>query len=345
MVTALVNHTALSAHSAEMTRDRGTISPERSSACRFVPDHGTGLRGCREVTSLTAVDFAIVGAFLPTDELLPIARAADELGYAALAIADHVVDLAKIATPYPYEADGSRRWSHDTEWPDPWVLVGALSAVTTRLTFFTSIYVAALRSPYQVAKSVGTAAVLSGGRVRLGVGVGWCREEFDLLGQDFATRGRRTDEALELVERLWSEDWVESSGPLYPAPRLTMRPRPTTRVPILVGGMSEVGLRRAAHHDGWIGDVCSTDEAIGYATRLRALRAELGRDGTPTVVAALNDALTVEDFTRAGAGGVTDVMTMPWLYYSGFKATLEEKLDGMQRFARDVIRPLRTRKR
>ena len=283
------------------------------------------------------MDFAIVGAFLPTDELVPIARAADELGYAGFAIADHVVDLETIATPYPYEADGSRRWDHATEWPDPWVLVGALSAVTTRLTFFTSIYVAALRSPYLVAKSVGTAAVLSGGRVRLGVGVGWCREEFDLLGQDFATRGRRTDEALDLVGRLWSDEWVESDGPLYPTPRLTMRPRPEQRVPILVGGMSEVALRRAARHDGWIGDVCSTEDAIRYARRLRELRAELGREGDPAVVVALNDALTRDDFARAEAAGITDVMTMPWLYYHGFQATLEQKIDGMRRFADDVL--------
>jgi probable F420-dependent oxidoreductase len=287
------------------------------------------------------VDFAIVGAFLPTDELVPIARAADELGYAGFAIADHVVDLETLETPYPYEADGSRRWDHATEWPDPWVLVGALSAVTTRLSFFTSIYVAALRSPYQVAKSVGTAAVLSGGRVRLGVGVGWCREEFELLGQDFGTRGRRTDEALELIHSLWTEDWVESDGPFHPTPRLTMRPRPAHPIPVLVGGMSEVGLRRAARHDGWIGDVCSTDEAIGYAKRLRELRAELGRDGDPAVVVALNDALTVDDFARAEAGGVTDVMTMPWMYYFGFKATLAQKIEGMRRFAADVVDPMR----
>ena len=287
------------------------------------------------------MDFAIVGAFLPTEELVPIARAADELGYAGFAIADHVVDLESLETPYPYEADGSRRWDPTTEWPDPWVLVGALSAVTTRLSFFTSIYVAALRSPYQVAKSVGTAALLSGGRVRLGAGVGWCREEFDLLEQDFATRGRRTDEGLELLRRLWTDDWVTTDGPLYPTPRLTMRPRPAHPVPILVGGMSEVGLRRAARHDGWIGDVCSTEDALGYAKRLRELRAELGRDGDPAVVVALNDALTVEDFTRAEAGGVTDVMTMPWMYYFGFRATLEEKIEGMRRFAADVVEPMR----
>ena len=286
--------------------------------------------------------FAIVGAFLPTDELVPIAKAADELGYAGFAIADHVVDLETLETPYPYEADGSRRWDHATEWPDPWVLVGALSAVTTRLSFFTSIYVAALRSPFQVAKSVGTAAVLSGGRVRLGVGVGWCREEFELLGQDFATRGRRTDEALDLLDRLWTSDWVESGGTFYPTPQLTMRPRPATRVPILVGGMSEVALRRAAGHDGWVGDVCSTEEAIGYAKRLAELRAELGREGDADVVVALNDALTDDDFARAEAGGVTDVMTMPWLYYSGFKATLDQKIEGMERFAEDVLTPLRS---
>lgn len=284
--------------------------------------------------------FAVVGAFLPTDELVPIAQAADKLGYAGFAIADHVVDLETLTTPYPYEADGSRRWEPTTEWPDPWVLVGALSATTTRISFFTSIYVAALRSPFQVAKSVGTAAVLSGGRVRLGVGVGWCREEFELLGQDFGTRGRRTDEALDLLGELWTSDWVESDGPLYPTPRLTMRPRPADPVPILVGGMSDVALRRAARYDGWIGDVCSTDEAIGHATRLRELRADLGRDGEPDVVVALNDALTADDFARAAAGGITDVMTMPWLYYSGFKATLDQKIDGLRRFADDVVRPL-----
>jgi len=283
------------------------------------------------------VRFAVVGAFLPTDELVPIARAADELGYAGFAVADHVVDLETLETPYPYEADGSRRWDPSTEWPDPWVLVGALSAVTQQISFFTSIYVAALRNPYQVAKSVGTAAVLSGGRVRLGVGVGWCREEFELLGQDFGTRGRRTDEALDLLHELWTSDWVESDGPLYPTPRLTMRPRPSHSVPILVGGMSDVALRRAARHDGWIGDVCSTDDAIGHATRLRELRAELGRDGDPDVVVALDDALTPDDFARAEAGGITDVMTMPWLYYSGFKATLEQKIEGLHRFADDVL--------
>lgn len=288
------------------------------------------------------MDFAISTAFLPTEELIPIALAADELGYASLALADHVVDLEAIDTPYPYEEDGRRRWDTSAPWPDPWVLVGALSSVTTRLRFFTSIYVAAMRSPFQVAKSVGTAAVLSGGRVSLGVGVGWCREEFDLLDQDFATRGRRTDEGLELLRRLWEPGWTEFEGEHHHAPRLTMQPQPAEQIPILVGGMSEVALRRAARHDGWIGDVCTTDEAIDFASRLRSLRAEnqhekAGADRPFSVVAALSDAILPEDFARAEAGGVTEVMTFPWLYYYGFKATLDQKLEGMSRFRADVM--------
>ncbi|MCB0895112.1 MAG: LLM class flavin-dependent oxidoreductase, partial [Nocardioidaceae bacterium] len=112
--------------------------------------------------------FSISTAFQPVDHLSVLARAADELGYHSMAVPDHVVDLEELATPYPYTSDGSRRWSYDAAWPDPWVLVGSLAAVTTRLRFLTSIYVPAIRSPFQVAKSVGTAAVLSGNRVALG---------------------------------------------------------------------------------------------------------------------------------------------------------------------------------
>ena len=113
--------------------------------------------------------FSISTAFQPLDHLPALARAADQLGYHSMAVPDHVVDLEELATPYPYTADGGRRWDHDAAWPDPWVLIGALAAVTTRLRFFTSVYVPAIRSPFQVAKSVGTAAVLSGNRVTVDI--------------------------------------------------------------------------------------------------------------------------------------------------------------------------------
>jgi len=294
---------------------------------------------------LDPVDFAVVTAYQPIGELVTLARAAEEHGFRALSVADHVVDLETLATPYPYQSSGNRRWTPDVDWPDPWVTVGALAQVTNRLEFFTSIYVAAMRSPFVVAKAVGTAAALAGGRVSLGVGVGWCREEFDLLEQDFATRGRRTDEALALMQDLWSPGWTEFDGEFYSCERLVMKPEPPGPIPIWVGGISEPALRRAARHDGWVSDVSTVDEAAGTAARLAALRTELGRDPAAPydVVVALTDALTPDDFARAAAGGVTLVMTMPWLYYYGPDATLEQKVDGIRRFRYDVIEPLSSR--
>ena len=287
--------------------------------------------------------FAISLAFQPVDQLVPLAREADTCGYDALGIPDHVVDLETLATPYPYTPDGTRRWEHTTPWPDPWVLVGALAQVTERIRFFTSVYVPALRSPYLVAKAVGTAAVLSGDRVALGVGVGWCREEFELMDQDFSDRGRRTDEALELLQALWQPGWTTFDGPHYPTPRLTMEPTPAAPVPVYVGGLSEVAFARAARHDGWIGDLYSTEEAARHAARLHELRAEVGATGDFRVITALTDAFTPQQFADARELGITDVWTMPWAYYHGLDATLEQKLDGIRRFAGDVLAPLASR--
>lgn len=284
--------------------------------------------------------FSISVAFQPVDQLTAIAKTADACGYDALSIPDHVVDLETLATPYPYTPDGKRRWEHSAEWPDPWVLAGALSAVTTNLHFYTSVYVAALRSPYQVAKSVGTAAVLSGNRVALGVGVGWCREEFELMGEDFGTRGKRTDEALDLLAELWTPGWNSHEGAFYPTPRLVMEPTPTARIPIYVGGLSEVGMRRAARHDGWIGDLYTTEEAGRHARRLAEIREEIGAEGDFRMITALTDAFLPEQFAAAEEAGVTDVWTMPWAYYHGLECTLEQKIDGIERFAADVLVPL-----
>jgi len=286
------------------------------------------------------VRFSISTAYLPLTELPALAAAADRLGYDAMAVPDHVVDLETLQTPYPYTRDGARRWDHDAAWPDPWVLVGSLAAVTTRLRFFTSVYVPALRNPFQVAKSVGTAAVLSGNRVALGIGIGWCREEFELLGQDFSTRGRRTDEALALMEQLWQPGWTEFEGTHYAAPRLVMEPTPTARIPVYVGGLSEVAMRRAARHDGWVGDLYTVEEAAGHAATLARMREEAGNERDFAFITALTDAFLPEQFAAAEERGVTDVMTMPWAYYHGLDVGLEQKLDGMERFASDVLQPL-----
>ncbi len=149
--------------------------------------------GCR-------MKFYVSMAFMDTREAVEVARAADDLGYDGMGIPDHVVNLETLKTPYPYTKDGKRRWEAFTDWPDPWVMIGALALVTTRLKFVTTVYLPAMRDPYSAAKAIGTAAYLAGGRLELGIGVGWCEEEFELLGQQFARRGKRTDEMLESDE-------------------------------------------------------------------------------------------------------------------------------------------------
>ncbi|MCH9720832.1 MAG: TIGR03619 family F420-dependent LLM class oxidoreductase [Actinomycetia bacterium] len=281
--------------------------------------------------------FYVSTAFLETSEIIEIARAADDLGYEGVAIPDHVVNLETLATPYPYTADGERRWQPFTDWLDPWVLVGALSQATTRLKFVTTVYIPAMRDPYSAAKAIGTAACLSAGRVELGVGVGWCAEEFDLLGQRFARRGRRTDEMLELMKALWQPGWTEFDGEFYRTPRLEMTPSPP-RIPIYVGGLSDIALRRAARNDGWIGDLIGLDQASAAVNRIRELRAQNGltMDGF-TVITPLTDAFTAEQFARADAAGIDAVLTMPWVFYAGPQASLAEKIDGMRRFRADLM--------
>ena len=114
--------------------------------------------------------FYVSSAFLDTREIIEIARAADDLGYDGIAIPDHVVNLENLDTPYPYTKDGQRRWQPFTDWPDPWVLVGALAQVTTRLRFVTTVYIPAMRNPYSAAKAIGTAAVLNSVSASAGAG-------------------------------------------------------------------------------------------------------------------------------------------------------------------------------
>jgi probable F420-dependent oxidoreductase len=282
------------------------------------------------------VKFYVSSAFLNTREIIEIAKAADDLGYDGLGIPDHVVNLETLETPYPYTKNGERRWQPFTDWLDPWVLVGALAQVTTRLRFVTTVYIPAMRNPYSAAKAIGTAAVLASGRVELGIGVGWCREEFDLMGEQFAARGKRTDEIIALMRELWQPGWTEFDGEFYPTPRLEMQPTPPP-IPVYVGGLSDAALGRAARLDGWIGDLINTDRAIEAVGRLRELRAESGLSMDDfTILTPLTDAFTIADYQRAEDAGITGIITMPWMFYAGANASLADKIDGMQRFRKDL---------
>lgn len=283
--------------------------------------------------------------FLRTEQLLAVARAADESGYDALALSDHIFYAEQLSSPYPYTPDGRPFWKPDTHWPDPWVTIGALAAVTERIRLATNVYVAPARDLFTVAKLVSTAAVLSANRVVLGVGAGWCADEFAQLGQEFAGRGRRLDEMLGALRALWAGGPVEWHGEHYDFGPLRIAPVPTAPVPIHVGGDSEPALRRAARlGDGWIGNrFYPPDEADAVLTRLRRHLAEAGRgDAEFEITMALAVEPDAAVYRRYEDLGVTGVLCAPWMaaQVNGHPTKLAARIAAVEDFAERVIHRL-----
>ena len=283
--------------------------------------------------------FSIPVAFMNPLELPAIARAAEDAGIDSLAISDHVVHPAEISSKYPYTADGGRHWNAETPWPDPWVTIGALAAITTRLRFFTNVYILPARNPFIVAKAVATAAVLSRDRVALGIGVGWMKEEFDLLGQSFDGRGQRTDETVEILRLLWSGRTIAYRGACFSFPATSMSPVPRAPIPIYGGGLSKAAFRRAARSlDGWIAVIHSTSELAAMIAELRRLRAEHERAQTPfEIIGTATDAFDVAGYRRLEEIGVTTVFTLPWRLYGAERGSLEQRTDAIRRFGDEVV--------
>ena len=277
-------------------------------------------------------------AFSPLDHYCELARASENAGFDSMALSDHVVHPETIASPYPYTDDGQPRWEPFTPWPDPWVSIAAMAAVTERLRFVTSVFVLPLRNPFQVAKSVGTASLLSNDRIALGVGAGWMEEEFRLLEQPFRRRGKRMDEMLQVIGKLWAGGMVEHHGEFYDFAPLEMSPVPNRAIPIYVGGLSKPALRRAARWDGWLSDLQSTEELAAIVTQLYAYRNDTDRAGQPLhIFASATDAFDVDGYKRLEETGVTHVVTMPWVFYGGTLDSLPSKLEGISRFGDEVI--------
>jgi probable F420-dependent oxidoreductase len=289
--------------------------------------------------------FTLALAMCPPDHLLPLARAAEDAGWDAITMPDSVFFPEQVSADYPYTEDGSRFWGPETPWVEPFVAIPAMAAVTTRLRFYTNVYKTVLRHPLIVAKSLGSAAALSGNRVGIGLGLSWIPEEFGWLGQEMKTRGKRLDETIEILRAVLAGGYAEHHGDQYDFGRLAMSPSPTEPVPIYVGGHSDPALRRAARlGDGWIAVRVTPDEIDEIMGRLRPLLAEHGRDESAFEIKVTPLVLDEVDAMAALADqGVTDVITVPWFYYEGDNHDLGKKIDGVRRFADEVIQPLAAR--
>lgn len=279
--------------------------------------------------------------FAAPDQWVELTRHAEEVGFDEVSLSDHVVYPEKLSSEYPYSPDGAPMFPPDTPWPDVWVMCGALAAVTERIRFATHVYVLPARNPFVVAKAVGTAAYLSDNRVAFGVGAGWMEEEFDALEQPFARRGARMEEQMEVMRTLWQGGMVEHHGEFYDFDRLEMTPAPSEPVPVLIGGHSEIALRRAARvGDGWIGVLYAKDELRGYVERLRQYRDESGTADRPfEVQAAINDDLpSPEVCAELEEMGVDMLITSAWMLQGLTDASLDDNKRALDAFAETYIR-------
>ena len=250
----------------------------------------------------------------PTRELPELAALVEQLGFDGIGLSDHLVRPREVASRYPYSADGRMEAGTSTPYPDPWVAIAALGQQTSRVRFLTNVFVLPLRDPFTVAKAIATASVFSGDRVVLGVGVGWMAEEFALTGQRFEARGRRTDEMLEVVSKLFTGEMVEHHGEFYDFAPLQMQPVPTTPPPVWIGGESEAAIRRAARRDGWIGIHYGEVDALERIARVQRARREAGRgSGRFDVALALREAPDRAARRRLEEAGMTVLLhPAPW---------------------------------
>ena len=286
-------------------------------------------------------------AFLPTSQILPMARECDGLGYGGMYVSDHLFNPRQRSSRYTYSKteDGAPGWGDQTPWPDPMAVISACAGATENLLFTTGIYIAPLRDLMTVAKSVGTTAVLSQNRLRLGIGVGWSKEEFELTGQDFATRGKRLDEMIVALRALWGGGWVEFHGDFYDVPECQMEPAPTEPVPFICGGHSPVALRRTAELcDGWIAaGAYSEEEAWIHLAELHDALDKAGRDKDDfTVYLSLNERPSVDLYRRFADAGVTDFVCAPWMFVDVAPGTPDDKalaarLGPVHWFAEEIV--------
>ena len=287
--------------------------------------------------------FSLGVALSPVDQLVELARTAEECGFSSIALPDSIFYSEEVAADYPYTPDGRRFWTSDTPWVDPLVAAAAMGGATSRIRFYTQVLKLGPRNPVLLARQVGSVANLTGNRFGLGVGLGWTPEEFEWCGAPFADKGPRADEAIDVLRLILGGGMVDYHGRHFDFGKLRMSPAPTEPVPIYVGGHSEAALRRAARTgDGWTSAMMRFDRLRVTIDRLADLRAGYGRADVPFEIQAVCvDRFGPDGYAEQAAAGVTDAIVVPGRRQGmGFDPDLVANRDSLRRFAGDVIAAL-----
>ena len=271
----------------------------------------------------------------------PLARAAEEAGYHSMVVPDSICYPRQSTSVYPFNPDGSREFLEDKPFLEPFSLIPALGAVTSRLRFVTFVLKLPVRNPVLVAKQATSTAVLTGNRLVLGVGTSPWREDYEVTGVPWARRGQRMDEELQIIRGLSAGGYFEYHGEVFDLAPVKISPVPSEPLPILIGGHGEAALRRAARAgDGWLHGGGDPADLPGLLARLAELRRAEGTADRPFEVHVISmDAYTVDGVRRLEEQGVTDaIVGFRWPYQVGPDTEpLAGKLAKLRRFADDVI--------
>ncbi len=283
------------------------------------------------------------------DEFLPINAAAEAAGWDSLCLNEGTFQPERQEDEiYPFSADGKRPWSPDTPYLEPMTILPALATHSERLRYLTWVLKLPLREPLTFAKQVATAALMSGNRLDLGVGISWMPQEYDYTGLEWETRKQRFVEAIEVLRLVLTGEMVEYHGEVFDFGRLQARPAPTEPVTFHIGGHKEPSLKMAAAFgDGWCGVPAPMPETERIINRLHQLLDENDRpvEGFKIHAGSL-DASTVEDYAKLAEMGVTDCIVMPWMTMLGdagndaLGVPLSRRLESIHQFGEEIIAPL-----
>jgi len=271
----------------------------------------------------------------------PLAQAAEDAGYDSMVVPDSICYPLHADSVYPYSPDGGREFLLGKPFIEPFSLIPALGAVTSRLRFTTFVVKLPIRHPLLLAKQATSTAVLTGGRLVLGVGTSPWREDYDILGVDWDSRGRRMDESIAILRGLAAGGYFEHHGRCFDLPPVQIAPVPADPIPVLIGGHADAALRRAARlGDGWMhggGDPADLPRLLARLTELRRGEPPRSRPFEVHVISA--DAYTVDGVRRLEEQGVTDVIIgFRWPYEVGDDTEpLAKKIDSLRRYADAVI--------
>ena len=279
------------------------------------------------------------GVITDPDWVSGFGRACEEGGVESVWAVEHVLVAEDYEPLYPYSEDGQMPGGGRAVMPDPLEWLSFVAASTSRLNLGTAVLILTQHSPVQIAKRVATLDALSGGRVRLGVGIGWQKEEYAALNIPYADRGGRLDEYIDAVRALWEAEVSSHSGKYVTFERVRSDPKPAApggRVPIIVGGSTPAAARRAGlRGDGWLPYVISPDDFAARVDDIAAAAREAGRDASAIELTAWPtswkpDTLwDVDVYQRYADAGATR-----FLVVSDFSGGPD--LDGIRRFVGEV---------